>query len=84
VGRYWEILKFEIYTVFGENNAAPSAPIATEAGVVPNGPSLANVAVFGRFVYRSRSIGKVTDSPFNVWAIVDVEVGKVVWTSGHD
>ncbi|KAL8979430.1 MAG: hypothetical protein Q9205_005230 [Flavoplaca limonia] len=36
-----------------------------------------DVAVFGRFTYRSRTLGKKTTSPFSVWAKV-VE-GKVVF-----
>ena len=37
------------------------------------------MAIFGRFVYRSKSIGKVTDSPFAVWAKVDTEKGQVTY-----
>ncbi|KAL8879488.1 MAG: hypothetical protein Q9192_008227 [Flavoplaca navasiana] len=36
-----------------------------------------DVAVFGRFTYRSRTLGKETTSPFSIWAKV-VE-GKVVF-----
>lgn len=36
-----------------------------------------NVAVFGRFKYKSRTLGKTTESPFCVWAKVDGPSGKV-------
>lgn len=32
-----------------------------------------NVAVFGKFTYRSRTLGKAYTSPFCVWCKVDVE-----------
>ena len=37
------------------------------------------MAIFGRFKYRSISLGQATDSPFAVWAKVDAEKGKVVY-----
>ena len=36
-----------------------------------------DVAVFGRFTYRSRTLGKTSTSPFSIWAKV-VE-GKVIY-----
>ncbi|TKA63012.1 hypothetical protein B0A55_10429 [Friedmanniomyces simplex] len=38
-----------------------------------------HVAIFGRFVYCSKSIGKLTDSPFAVWGKVDMARGKVTY-----
>lgn len=38
-----------------------------------------NVAVFGRFVYKSNTIGKISDSPFGIWAKVDEAKGKVTY-----
>ncbi|MCJ1457786.1 hypothetical protein MMC28_008155 [Mycoblastus sanguinarius] len=35
-----------------------------------------NVAVFGRFTYRSNTLGKACESPFSIWCKVDAE-GKV-------
>lgn len=38
-----------------------------------------HVAVFGRFRYKSKTLGKVTDSPFAVLAKVDPGSGKIVY-----
>ena len=35
--------------------------------------------MFGRFKYKSRTLGKVTESPFCVWAKVDRASGKVTY-----
>ena len=45
----------------------------------PEGTEGTNVAVFGRFKYRSRSVGRVTDSPFDVWAKVDASLWRILW-----
>lgn len=37
-----------------------------------------DVAVFGSFTYRSRSLGKVSVSPFSIWCKVN-EDGKVTY-----
>ncbi|KAK1061839.1 hypothetical protein LTR12_006359 [Friedmanniomyces endolithicus] len=67
VSRYWTIEKFDIHASFGGSNTADVSD-RTE-----------HVATFGRFVYRSKSIGKLTDSPFAVWAKVDMAEGKVTY-----
>ena len=36
------------------------------------------MAVFGKFTYRSRSLGQVSVSPFSIWCKVDGE-GKVTY-----
>ena len=36
-----------------------------------------NVAVFGRFTYRSRTLGQATTSPFSIWCRVNG--GKVTY-----
>lgn len=83
VNRYWQTEAFEIYTIFSSLPSDPSTvwspptpPASPDGG---NKPGEANVAVFGRFRYRSRTLGKVTDSPFCVWAKVDVERGVVTY-----
>lgn len=70
VATYWEVLNFETYVAFGDET-----PLAPGGGTKEE----ANVAVFGRFKYRSRTLGKITDSPFAVWAKVDVGREKVVY-----
>lgn len=35
--------------------------------------------MFGRFKYRSKTIGRITDSPFCVWAKVDEAKQKVTY-----
>lgn len=67
VSRYWSIEKFDIYTTFGGPNVSDASDKTEQ------------VAIFGRFVYRSKSIGRATDSPFAVWAKVDLEKGKVTF-----
>jgi hypothetical protein len=42
-------------------------------------PGSVNVAVFGRFRYRSRTLGQVIVSPFRAWAKVDEKKGKVIY-----
>ncbi|KAK1815236.1 hypothetical protein LTR12_010402 [Friedmanniomyces endolithicus] len=61
------IEKFDIHASFGGSNIADASD------------TTAHVAIFGHFVYRSKSIGKLTDPPFAVWAKVDVAMGKVVY-----
>lgn len=45
----------------------------------PEGKDGINVAVFGKFKYKSKSVGRVTESPFCVWAKVDEKIGKVTY-----
>ncbi|KAK0949104.1 hypothetical protein LTR91_026725, partial [Friedmanniomyces endolithicus] len=59
------IEKFDMHASFGGSNTADASDKAK------------HVAIFGRFVDRSNSIGKLTDSRFAVWAKVDVAMGKV-------
>ncbi|KAK0266552.1 hypothetical protein B0A54_13974 [Friedmanniomyces endolithicus] len=59
--------KFDIHASFGGSNIADASD------------TTAHVAIFGHFVYRSKSIGKLTDPAFAVWAKVDVAMGKVVY-----
>lgn len=37
-----------------------------------------NVALFGKFTYRSRTLGQVNTSPFSIWCKVNGE-GKVTY-----
>lgn len=37
------------------------------------------MVVFGRFQYKSRTLGKITDSPFAIWCKVDQNAGKVTY-----
>lgn len=74
VGTWWEILDFQIYTIFGGPNTLPTKSTG------PDGDKKGtHVGVFGRFKYRSRSVGSVVDSPFCVWAKVDEAAGKVTY-----
>jgi uncharacterized protein len=83
VNRYWINEEFDIYTIFSDSTSdpsttwSPSNPKPSPDGGNKKGE--ANVAVFGRFKYKSRSLGQVTDSPFCVWAKVDEERGKVTY-----
>jgi len=55
------VLSFDIYTIFsGANTIKPSStgPEGAKTGT--------DVAAFGRFKYKSRTQGKITDSPFYV------------------
>ncbi|KAK0273078.1 hypothetical protein LTR35_012490 [Friedmanniomyces endolithicus] len=61
------IEKFDVHASFGGSNTADFSD-RTE-----------HVAIFGCFVYRSKSIGKLTDPPFAVWAKVDTAEGKVTY-----
>ncbi len=55
VNTFWEVLAFDIYAIFGGTESI-------ETGVHgPEGKEGTNVAVFGRFKYRSRSVRRVTD-----------------------
>jgi uncharacterized protein len=47
VGRYWDIVSFDIEALFGADDSA---------------------AVFGRFTYRSKILGKIVTSPFAIFA----------------
>ncbi|KAK0937333.1 hypothetical protein LTR29_011067 [Friedmanniomyces endolithicus] len=67
VSRYWTVEKFDIQASFGGSNTADVSD-RTE-----------HVAIFGCFVYRSKSIGKLTGPPFAVWAKVDMAEGKVTY-----
>ena len=40
--------------------------------------------MFGRFKYRSKSVGRITDSPFCAWAKVDEAAGKVTYMQFMD
>ena len=77
VNRYWEILAFDVYAVFS-GSAADGTSLETGKNG-PEGKEGTNVAVFGRFRYRSRTIGRITDSPFCVWAKVDESRDKVTY-----
>ena len=83
VNRYWQVEEFDIYTIFNDSTSDPSttwspspSKSSSDGGNVPGS---VNVAVFGRFRYRSRTLGQVTDSPFCVWAKVDEKRGKVTY-----
>ena len=66
-------MAFDIYVVFGGTES-----IKTNSHG-PESKEGTDVAVFGRFKYRSRSVGRTTDSPFCVWAKVDEAAGKVTY-----
>ena len=75
--------EFDIYTIFSDSTSDPSTtwsppdPKASPDGGNKKGE--ANVAVFGRFKYNSRTLGQTSNSPFCVWAKVDEEQGKVTY-----
>ena len=73
VSTFWEVLAFDIYAIFGGTDSIETGVHGLE------GKEGVNVAVFGRFKYRSRTIGRITDSPFCVWAKVDESKQKVTY-----
>ena len=73
VNTFWEVLAFDIYAIFGGTESIET----NNHG--PEGKEGTNVAVFGRFKYRSKSVGRITDSPFCVWAKVNEDTGKVTY-----
>ena len=78
MGTYWEILAFDIYAIFG-GSSAESIDTGSYGPEGASGSSITNVAVYGRFKYKSRTIGRITDSPFSVWCKVDEAKGKVTY-----
>lgn len=66
VGKIWVNEHFEILAIFSDEHEerAAGAPV--------------NVAVFGRFTYRSTVLGKRYTSPFSFWCQVDMQSGQVV------
>ena len=74
VGTFWEVLDFQIYAIFSGPN------FVTTTSPAPDGEKPGtDVGVFGRFKYRSRTIERITDSPFCVWAKVDEDKQKVTY-----
>ena len=69
VGRFWEVLDFGIHTIFGGDTEHGTPGLEGKEGT--------NVAVFGHFKYKSRTIGRISESPFCVWAKVHND--KVVY-----
>ena len=73
VSTWWEVLAFDVYAVFGGTESIDTGKHGAEP------VEGTNVGVFGRFKYRSKSVGRETDSPFCVWAKVDEEKQKVTY-----
>ena len=61
----WQTESFKILSIFSDEDAKDRAP---ETPV--------NVAVFGKFRYRSTVLGKRYTSPFSFWCKVDMSEGS--------
>lgn len=65
VGKIWVNEHFEILAIFGdEHEKRAGGPV--------------NVAVFGKFTYRSTVLGKRYTSPFSFWSQVDLQTSQIV------
>jgi uncharacterized protein len=85
VAKIWANEEFTVDTIFSGPNSAANGPFAGsgfEAAAAKTG--LVDVAVFGSFTYRSRTLGKACRSPYNVWCKVDESKGQVVYMQFMD
>ena len=66
VGKIWVNEHFEILAIFGDEHEEGGAgqPV--------------NVAVFGKFTYKSTVLGKRYTSPFSFWCQVGLQAGQIV------
>ena len=64
VGTIWKNEDFQILSFFSDE------------GSPDQDGSKVNVAVFGKFTYRSSVLGKKYQSPFCVWCVVDMSLGE--------
>jgi uncharacterized protein len=80
VAKIWANEEFTVDAIFSGPNGAVNGPFAG-SGFVPSAaePGVVDVAVFGSFTYRSRTLGKACRSPYNVWCKVDEGKGQVVY-----
>jgi hypothetical protein len=80
VAKIWANEEFTVDTIFSGPNGAANGPFAG-SGFAPSTPKagVVDVAVFGSFTYRSRTLGKACRSPYNVWCKVDESKGQVVY-----
>jgi hypothetical protein len=81
VAKIWANEEFTVDTIFSGPNGAANGPLVGsgfEASSKAQG-GLVDVAVFGSFTYRSRTLGKACRSPYSVWCKVDEAKGQVVY-----
>ena len=74
VAKIWANEEFSIDAIFSGANAAAASGVTQAAAA-----HVVDVAVFGSFTYRSRTLGKACRSPFSVWCKVDEGAGQVVY-----
>ncbi|KAK3680318.1 hypothetical protein LTR37_021343 [Vermiconidia calcicola] len=76
VNTYWKVLQFDTYAIFSDSGSTDNFDTGLHG---PEGKVGTNFGVFGRFKYRARTTGLITDSPFCVWARIDESKGKVTY-----
>ena len=81
VAKIWANEEFSIDTIFSGANASlqTAAGSGFAASSAKQAAHVVDVAVFGSFTYRSRTLGKACRSPFSVWCKVDERAGQVVY-----
>jgi hypothetical protein len=80
VAKTWANEEFTVDTIFSGPNRAADGPFVGSGFEASKGKDgVVDVAVFGSFTYRSRTLGKACRSPYNVWCKVDEAKGQVVY-----
>lgn len=69
VGHIWHNEDFQVIASFSDEGSSDRSGPGQDEGLV-------NVAVFGRFTYRSSVLGKKYESPFSVWCVIDMRLGE--------
>jgi len=82
VAKIWSNEEFTVDAIFSGSNGVADTPFSGSGFDVSSSKQKADivdVAVFGSFTYRSKTLGKPFRSPYNVWCKVDEGKGQVVY-----